>query len=99
MVHEIIIQAVRRGTLAVAGRRSQVLGNPPWFITELALETCNSPALAAARVGLGGKNIFTEPSQEFGVNLRANIGSPRIFGGSRSEEHTSELQSHSFISY
>src|SRR6516225_10831022 len=82
MVHEIIVQAMRGGTLAVAGRRSEVLCNPPRFVTEFAVETCNSCALSVARVGFDGPNIFTKPSQKLGINLRANVGSRRIFGGS-----------------
>src|SRR6266498_267953 len=67
MVHEIIVQAVRGGTLAVARRGGKVLCNPPWSITELAVETCNLCSLSAAR---------------FGVDLRTDILSRRIFGGS-----------------
>src|SRR6266498_4589190 len=82
MVHEIIVQAVRGGTLAVARRGGKVLRNPPWFIAELAVETCNLCSLSAARVGVDGQNIFTEPSQELRVDLRTDILSRRIFGGS-----------------
>ena len=82
MVHEIIVQAVRGGTLAVAGRRAEVLCNPPRFVAEFAVETCNSCALSAARVGVHGQNVFAEPSQELWINLRADVGSLRILGGS-----------------
>src|SRR2546425_4873791 len=55
-VHEIIVQAVRGGTLAVASRGGKVLCNPPWFVTEFAVENCNSCALSAARVGFDGRS-------------------------------------------
>ena len=81
-VHEIIVQAVRGGTLAVASRGGKVLCNPPWFVTEFAVENCNSCAFSAARVGFDGQNILTQPSQELRVDLRTDILSRRIFGGS-----------------
>src|SRR6516165_8224869 len=82
MVHEIIVQAMRGGTLAVAGRRGEVLCDPPRLITEFAVETCYSCALCTVRVGFDSKNTFAEPSQKLWVNLRANVGSRGVFGGS-----------------
>src|SRR5207248_7994588 len=82
MVHEIIVQAVRRGTFAVAGWGGKMLCNPPWFVTKLAVESGNSCPLSAAVFGFDGQNILTEPSQELWVNLRADILSQRIFCGS-----------------
>src|SRR5215469_1587025 len=81
MVHEIIVQAMRGGTLAVAGRRGEVLCNPPRLVTEFAVETCSSCVLSAGRIGFDGQNVLAEPSQELGVKLRADVGSRWIFGG------------------
>src|SRR5882724_4032921 len=81
MIHEIIVQSMRGGTPAVAGRRGEVLCNPPRFIAEIAVETPNSCALAAARIVFHSENILTEPGQQRWINLRADILSPRIFGG------------------
>ena len=82
MVHEIIVQAMRGGTLAVAGRRGEVLCNPPRLVTEFAVETCNSCALSAAGVGFNSENVFAKPSQKLWINLGADVGSRRILGGS-----------------
>src|SRR5438552_14188274 len=82
MVHEIIVQAVRGGTLAVAGRSGKVLCDPPRFVTELAVETGNLFPLSAAGFDFDGQNILAEPSQKLGVNLGADISSRRIFCGS-----------------
>ena len=80
MVHEIIVQAVRGGTLAVAGRSGKVLCDPPRFITKLVVEPCNSCALSVVRVCFDSQNILTQPGEECRVNLRTDVLSRRIFG-------------------
>src|SRR5437588_12018898 len=81
MVHEIIVQAMRGGTLAVAGRRGEVLCNPPRLVTEFGVETCNSCALSAAGVGFNSENVFAKPSQKLWIHLGADVGTRRILGG------------------
>src|SRR5262245_65709208 len=73
MVHEVIVQAVRRGTLAVAHRGGKMLCNPPWFVTELAVEARNFSVFSMASVGFDGQNIFAKPGQKLRVNLRTDI--------------------------
>src|SRR5438270_13972918 len=80
MVHEIIVQAMGVGTLAVAGRRSEVLCNPPRLVTEFGVETCNSCALSAAGVGFKRENVFAKPSQKLWSNLGADVGTRQILG-------------------
>src|SRR5437762_13784835 len=77
MVHEIIVQSVRGGTLAIAGRGGEVLRNPPRFIAETGLEAPNSCGLAVASVCFDRQNILTQPGKKFRVNLRAAILSRR----------------------
>src|SRR5882724_8252382 len=81
MVHEIIVQSVRGGTLAIAGRGGEVLRNPPRFIAETGLEARNLCGLAVESVCFDRQNILTQPGKKFRVALRADILSRRIFGG------------------
>jgi hypothetical protein len=56
-----------------------MLGDPPGFVTKLAVEAHQSLTISVPGIGYHGKNVFAEPCQQLGANLRTDVLSRWIF--------------------
>src|SRR5438046_10542751 len=77
---------MRSRHIAGIPRVDEMLGDPPRLVTGAGIEICNPIRrfLRPIMFDVDRRNILSEPSQKFGVNLRADILSGWILAG-RSE--------------
>src|SRR4029453_4867115 len=66
--------------MAVGTRVEKMLGDPPWFVADPAVETFNRRFPSVARIDIDCHQMFAEPGEKFRIDLWSQILSRRVLG-------------------